>query len=205
MIKNETLRSYHEKGDIPNIRNVFVGGLSIDPTFADYRDDYEQLKMEICVPHEELTPLVYDKSKWDKNYWASVRKDLSTNFSEERFAHAREIVRVIYPDKVRSLEEKRRKDAEEKAKREAEEKRLAAERAAQEKVVQANPRIAPPPQIKQAAGQSRNTTSVSEENKRREAETAERNRQRAQRQKAISGAVAVAVVILIVVLILLLK
>ena len=140
------VKEYADANEVKLLRHYFANSFSIDPTFRSYEDDLEYCKSKLFEPHEELTPLTTDRTSWTKGYWDKLLRDLNENFSEKRFYHMRDVVRVIppYAEKYQEIleaehrvreeaERKAREDAERKAREEAERKaREEAERKAQE-------------------------------------------------------------------------
>ena len=132
------VKEYADANEVKLLRHYFANSFSIDPTFRSYEDDLEYCKSKLFEPHEELTPLTTDRTSWTKGYWDKLLRDLNENFSEKRFYHMRDVVRVIPPyaekyQEILEAEHRVREEAERKAREEAERKvREEAERKARE-------------------------------------------------------------------------
>ena len=55
-----------------------------------------------------MTPFISSEN-WNEKYWVQIKMDLMKNFSEKRFSHMREVAKVIYAEKIKRLEQERRK------------------------------------------------------------------------------------------------
>lgn len=162
-----------------------MDALDVDPTFADYEEDYNYCKAKgILEPHCELTPFTYDQSKWTRDYWAQLKVDLVENFSDERMSHMRQVAKIYLADKIKRLEREGQARLEEKRKQlEEENKQIAAQQAAQaERVAQAKQAAA-----QTQAPQGRKTTS-----------------KEADPSKKVIGVVAITIVVIGIVLFLIL-
>lgn len=94
-----------DEGDIAGLRYIFLDSLDVDPTFEKYKADYAVCRnLEgMFVPYTELTPLSSLQSDWDMEYWVKIKFDQKKNFSEKRFEHMIEIVKVVHADKIERL------------------------------------------------------------------------------------------------------
>ena len=94
-----------ESKDIKGLHYIFVDSLDVDPTFEKYNEDYEYCKgiNGFLEPHVDITPFS-SSEKWNEKYWVQIKMDLMKNFSEKRFSHMREVVKVIYSEKIKRLE-----------------------------------------------------------------------------------------------------
>ena len=103
-----------DNGDIRGLRYIFHSCLDVDPTFKGYERAYEdyQNTSGLFVAHtdENLMKLKEDNvdNGWNIEYWNQLKRDLLENFSQKRFEHMREVAKVVYKDKIRRIEEKRR-------------------------------------------------------------------------------------------------
>lgn len=94
-----------ENNDIKGLRYVFLDCLDVDPTFEKYEEDYNYCKningfFDLFV---EMTPLLFEKSRWDMKYWEQLKLDLVKNFSSERFEHMIDVAKVVYAGKISRL------------------------------------------------------------------------------------------------------
>ncbi len=127
---HERVKNAVESGDISTLKYHFSGCLDGDPTFEEYKDDYEYCKEKgvLFEPYRELTPM--SLSHVDDQYWVQLENDFEENPSIERLEHMRVVAKdYIYKDRVRRIEEERRA----KQEREAEARKRAEERAAAER------------------------------------------------------------------------
>lgn len=111
------IKKYADDGDISKVRITFLGSLDVDPTFEEYKEDFEYCKTipGVFEAHREMKPLERNSSKWDNNYWIALKMDMKENFSLERFNHMREVAKILYADKIAVLLNERKMRAEQKA------------------------------------------------------------------------------------------
>lgn len=100
-----------EKHNTKRLKYIFVDCLDVDPTFEDYKDDYEYCinipGLGLFEEYVEMTPIRKNKDLWDIFYWKSIKIDLIQNFSKERFLHMVEVARVVHADKIKRIEKER--------------------------------------------------------------------------------------------------
>lgn len=97
----DVIKTYADKKDLKALKYIFIDSLDSDPTFERYEEGYNYCKScGLLEPHRELSPLIYDKSKWDQNYWEQLKGELFENFSDKRMTHMREVAKVIFKDKI---------------------------------------------------------------------------------------------------------
>lgn len=113
---NIEIKKCADANDIKGLRYIFVDCLDVDPTFESYKEDYEYCKniRGLFVGFEEITPLRYNSSEWDEDYWVKLKVDLIKNFSEKRFNHMLEVAKVVKADKVKRLQQERERAKAEK-------------------------------------------------------------------------------------------
>ena len=106
---SEIVRKYADNRDISKIRIVFLDSLDVDPTFEDYKDDFEYCKNipGVFETHRELKPFEGNSSKWNDDYWIGLKMDMKENYSLKRFNHMREVAKVLYADKIKNLQKER--------------------------------------------------------------------------------------------------
>ena len=98
---HDSVKNCIANGDIEGLKYIFKDALDVDPTFAKYRDDYNQVaKAELFQSHQELSSFNGNSSQWDMTYWKTLKKDLLKNFSRERVDHMQKVAQVIYADKI---------------------------------------------------------------------------------------------------------
>lgn len=100
-----------DDNDIKGLKYIFMDCLDVDPTFEKYKEDYDYCKklngfFDDYIPK---SPLLSDRSRWDKSYWEKLKIDLNSNFSSERFEHMIEVAKVVYADKFARLQAERQK------------------------------------------------------------------------------------------------
>ncbi len=103
---HDSVRTCIANGDIEGLKYIFKDALDVDPTFAKYRDDYNQVvKAGLFEPHQVLSGSKESSSQWDMAYWKKLKKDLLKNFSRERVDHMQKVAQVIYADDISKKEE----------------------------------------------------------------------------------------------------
>lgn len=104
------VKLYADKRDMKELKYIFVDCLDVDPTFENFREDFEYCKRipGLLEEHMELTPVRKRESDWNIEYWNALKIDLLKNFSRERFQHMVEVAQVVHADKIRRIEEERR-------------------------------------------------------------------------------------------------
>lgn len=106
---NLEVKKCADANDIKGLRYIFVDCLDVDPTFDTYRDDYEYCKRisGFFDSYSEITPFKANASEWNEDYWVKLKVDLLKNFSEKRFMHMLDVVRVLKADKIKRLYDER--------------------------------------------------------------------------------------------------
>lgn len=106
---HKTVKRYADNADIKGLKYIFVDCLDADPTFEDYREDFEYCKNipGLFEEHMELTPFRNNPAGWDENYWIGLKKDLLKNFSMKRFQHMRKVAEVFYKEKIYKIQKER--------------------------------------------------------------------------------------------------
>lgn len=99
-----------DNNDIRGLHYIFVDSLDVDPTFEKYKEDYNYCKNinGFFDSYVEISPIVIDKGKWNRQYWEQLKIDLMKNFAAERFEHMIDVARVVYDDKISKLLYERR-------------------------------------------------------------------------------------------------
>lgn len=91
--------------DLIRLRSIVNGELMKDPTdsnrLAIKALEYIRSSVpEILAQHEERSQMLFDKSKWDENYYDLMDGALMNNFSEKRFLHVLEVGQHVYSSKA---------------------------------------------------------------------------------------------------------
>ena len=105
----DIVKQYADERNLQALKYVFVNALGVDPTFEQYKEDYEYCKSipNLLEPYVELTPFVEDKNKWDEAYWEKLKIDLLKNFSDKRMMHMVDVAQVVRADKIKRLRAER--------------------------------------------------------------------------------------------------
>ena len=105
----DIVKQYADERNLQALKYVFVNALGVDPTFEQYKEDYEYCKSipNLLEPYVELTPFVEDKNKWDEAYWDKLKIDLLKNFSDKRMMHMVDVAQVVRADKIKRLRTER--------------------------------------------------------------------------------------------------
>ena len=104
-------------GDILSVRIMMKNSLVFDRTFAQFSEmEKEAAKMAGLYDVHNGQAFVTDKSKWDDNYMNLLMIQVTKNFSHERLAHLKEVVRYLRPpqEKEKPQQETRRPERTEK-------------------------------------------------------------------------------------------
>ena len=96
------IKNYADARDLKELKYIFVDALDVDPTFVRYEEEYNYCKSipGLLEAHIELTPFRRDKSRWDEEYWTSLKMDLVKNFSDRRMMHMKEVAQVFLAEKI---------------------------------------------------------------------------------------------------------
>ena len=109
---HEEVKKAVQNSDIKRLKYIFVDSLDVDPTFENYREDFDYCsKYNMFENHEVLTRLQKDSTNWTSDYWKSLKKDLIKNFSKKRLEHMIEVAKVVYKEKVERLKKERSKSS----------------------------------------------------------------------------------------------
>lgn len=107
---HEAIKKYVDSANKVSLKYALADGFDVDPTYEKYEEDLAYCKknmQDLFEPYTELTPLTNEKSQWNEAYWLKLKKDIITNFSEERFKHMRAVAKYVFQDKVKRLESER--------------------------------------------------------------------------------------------------
>lgn len=114
---HRAVKQYADSGDISKLRFSFLDSLDVDPTFEEYKEDFEYCKniSGLFENHAELKPFEKNSSRWNEDYWVALKMDMQENFSLKRFEHMKEVAKVFYAKKIERLQDERREAAAAKA------------------------------------------------------------------------------------------
>ena len=103
------IQRYIDSKDITKLRDIFTDSFEIDPTFENYKEEFEASKKieGFFENHHELTEIKEKVDFWNKEYWYSLKKDLIKNFSEKRFSHMLSVAKIVFKEKVERLQAER--------------------------------------------------------------------------------------------------
>ncbi len=106
---NKEIEKCVKSQDIVGLRYIFADSLDVDPTFVQYREDYEYCRNlpGFWKEHEERTPFVNDQSCWNEDYWVKLKFDLGKNFSQKRFEHMMSVAKIVKAEKIERLNRQR--------------------------------------------------------------------------------------------------
>lgn len=129
---NKEIEKCVNSQDMVGLRYIFADSLDVDPTFVQYREDYEYCGNlpGFWEEYEERTPFIHDQGRWNEDYWVKLKFDLGKNFSRKRFEHMMNVAKIVKAEKIERLNSGRMEQARriEERKRELEERnRQAAE------------------------------------------------------------------------------
>ena len=94
--------------DIRGLRDVLSDALDIDPEGSVYASDIKEIKnANMFEKHIELTPFTNDTNRWDKDYWARLKRDMTKNMSLERWNFMKKVAKVLKADKIKRLKAER--------------------------------------------------------------------------------------------------
>ena len=101
---HDSVKKSADVSDVERLKYIFVDALDVDPTFENYREDYEYVKAKgLFEPYRELSGMSECISSWNMEYWKKIKRDFLENFSEMRLMHMREVAKVLYAAKVNRL------------------------------------------------------------------------------------------------------
>ncbi len=102
---NIEIKNFADSRDLKSLKYIFVDSLDVDPTFVRYEEEYNYCRAipGLLERHVELTPFTQDTSRWNEDYWTSLKMDLIKNFSDIRMTHMREVAKVLLADKVQRI------------------------------------------------------------------------------------------------------
>lgn len=96
-------------GDILSVRIMMSNSLLFDRTFAQFSEmEKEAARMNGLYDVHDGRELITDKSQWNDNYMNLLMVQVTDNFSHERLAHLKEVVRYLRPPKEKPQQETQR-------------------------------------------------------------------------------------------------
>ena len=87
-----------ESGDKLAVRIMMKNSMYLDPTFREFEEMsrvVERSKLDLYVPYDGGS-LGENTAEWTKDYMDTLMVELVDNFSRERVAHLKKVVRYIY-------------------------------------------------------------------------------------------------------------
>lgn len=101
-------------GDILSVRIMMSNSLLFDRTFAQFSEmEKEAARMNGLYDVHDGRELISNRSKWDDNYMNLLMVQVTDNFSHERLAHLKEVVRYLRPPKEKPQQDTQRTDKKE--------------------------------------------------------------------------------------------
>lgn len=105
---NKQVKLFIDNRNLERVKFYFLNSLNIDPTFENYREDYEYAKKNnVFEIHKDMMPFNNNKNSWNEEYFNSLQDDLNINFSERRLEHMIEVAKVVFREKIDKLEKER--------------------------------------------------------------------------------------------------
>lgn len=103
MTVEESIMNAAEKGDIKGLRIMMKNSLLVDRTFTEF-SEMETLTQSISGLYDFHDGIKFetDKSAWDDEYMSKLMVEVVWNFSHERVAHLKEVVRYLRPTSITS-------------------------------------------------------------------------------------------------------
>ena len=107
-------------GNLMSVRIMMKNSLVLDRTFALFSEmEKEASKMNGLYDIHDGRELITDKSKWDDNYMHLLMVQVTDNFSHERLANLKEVIRYLHPPKEKPQQDTQRTDKKEENPRRA--------------------------------------------------------------------------------------
>ena len=103
MTVEESIKKAEAKGDIKGLRIMMENSLLVDPTFTEFLE-METLTQSISGLYDSHDGRTFetDKAAWDDDYMNKIMVQVVGNFSHERVAHLKEVVRYLSPTSTTS-------------------------------------------------------------------------------------------------------
>lgn len=87
-----------QSGNVRRVRIMMQDSLLVDPTFAEFNAmEKAAASMEGLYDEHDGKELVEDRNLWNDDYMDKVMVKVLSNFSHERIAHLKEVVRYLRP------------------------------------------------------------------------------------------------------------
>lgn len=100
---NDKFKEWVDKKDVRAIRISLKNFIAADPTFNEF-DKYinyaKEKGINVFEAHDNKKPINNNKDEWNKDYFNIQSIRLVSNFSRERINHLREVVKVVYKDRL---------------------------------------------------------------------------------------------------------
>ena len=94
----DTFYNCVSSGDVLSVRIMMEDSLLVDKTFEEFAD-MEKAAENMTGLYDKHDGAVFntDRTSWNDDYISEIRVDAIHNFSHERIAHLKEVVRYLYP------------------------------------------------------------------------------------------------------------
>lgn len=111
-IPNKLIEHINKK-DILSIRIMLKDRITLDPTFKEFyeidnyiKENHSDIYIKIYEKYDEKE-FEKDPTKWDKDYLNKECVRLVINFSKERVNHLRKVCKVVYKERIDSINQER--------------------------------------------------------------------------------------------------
>ena len=98
MAATEIFHTAVREHNLTRVRYMMKDSLLIDPSFREF-DEMDRAAAgmgDLYVPHDG-TAFRTDQTTWDEDYMNGLLVDMIDNFSKERIAHVKTVVRALHP------------------------------------------------------------------------------------------------------------
>jgi hypothetical protein len=100
---SDKFKEWVRKKDTMAIHIHLKNLIAADPTFSEFDNCVKYAKekgITIFEAHDNKMPINNNKDEWNKDYFNRQSLRLVSNFSRERINHLREVVKVVYKDRL---------------------------------------------------------------------------------------------------------
>ena len=98
MAVTEMFRTAARERNLKRLRFMMKDSLFVDPSFHEFAEMERAAEAVegLYVPHDGAT-FRTDRATWDEDYMNGLLVDMIDNFSKERIAHVKAVVRALHP------------------------------------------------------------------------------------------------------------
>ncbi len=98
MAVTEMFRTAARERNLKRLRFMMKDSLFVDPSFHEFAEMERAAEAieGLYVPHDGAT-FRTDRATWDEDYMNGLLVDMIDNFSKERIAHVKTVVRALHP------------------------------------------------------------------------------------------------------------